>query len=83
MHYANGREAKNGDQVVWRPPFPGSVPVVGVLYGAVAGNDYCNGRLAVPHSTDPYPNLRECLHIEDALVTLPTQPPPATEVGAK
>lgn len=41
VHYKNGREAKNGDKVVLLPSY-GS-PVVGILYDATAGNDYCNG----------------------------------------
>jgi hypothetical protein len=64
MHYKNGREAKNGDVVMFAPQ--GGVPQVGILYGAQAGNDHCNGRLAIPrHSTDPYTNLKDCLHIDD------------------
>ena len=48
MHYKNGREARIGDKVVLLPSY--GAPVVGILYDAVAGNDYCNGRLA-PIST--------------------------------
>lgn len=72
MHYANGREAKNGDKVVMITPVydqngvkVGGVPVSGILYDAVPGQDYCNGRLALTSPTDPMPNLAECLHIDD------------------
>lgn len=72
MHYKNGREAKNGDKIIWIPKWEqnnGDVvygsPVSGILYDAVAGNDYCNGKIALTSSTDSCPNLKECLHIED------------------
>ncbi len=70
MHYANGREAKNGDKVVL---FGYGGPVVGILYDATAGNDYCNGKIAVTKLNDPCPNLKECLHLEDMLALLPAQ----------
>lgn len=73
MHYKNGREAKNGDKVVWfsngGPVIDGKVSpdiVSGILYDAAAGNDLCNGRIAVSAKSDPYPNLAECLHADDA-----------------
>lgn len=69
MHYANGREAKNGDKVVMFPAY--GAPVVGILYDAQAGNDYCNGKLAVTKPNDPCPNLKECLHLEDVVKALP------------
>ena len=67
MHYKNGREAHNGDRVVW---VSGSgtlnVKIVdGVLYDAVAGNDFCNGKLAPTGPNDPCPNLKECLRLDD------------------
>jgi len=64
MHYKNGREAKNGDKVVHFSPYTGTV-TSGILYDAIAGVDYCNGRIAVTSPTDPCPNLRECLHADD------------------
>lgn len=63
MHYKNGREAKNGDKVVLIPSY-GS-PITGILYDAVAGNNSCNGRIAVSSPNDPMPNLQEVLHIDD------------------
>lgn len=65
MHYKNGREAKNGDKIVLLPAF--GPPVAGILYDAVAGNDYCNGKIAITSSSDPCPNLKECLHFDDLL----------------
>jgi hypothetical protein len=73
MHYKNGREAKNGDKVVLMPSY--GAPVVGILYDATAGNDYCNGRLAPIAANDPYPNLKEVLHLDDVLAALPAEIP--------
>lgn len=69
MHYANGREAQNGDKIVLFSSY--SAPVVGILYDANAGNDYCNGKIAVTAPNDPCPNLKDCLHLEDVLKALP------------
>ena len=65
MHYKNGRVAKNGDPVVLVPQY-GVKVVAGILYDAVPGNDYCNGRIAAIRNDDPIANLSECLHIDDA-----------------
>lgn len=64
MHYKNGRPAKNGDKVVHIPKY-GGPPTLGILYDAMAGNDFCNGRLAPIAGNDPCPNLAECLHYDD------------------
>lgn len=72
MHYANGREAKNGDKVVY---FSHSGPIIGILYDAQAGNDYCNGRLAHSSYADPTPNLKECLYLSDVQAALPKDVP--------
>jgi len=63
MHYKNGREAKNGDKVVVLSSF--GAPMAGILYDAVAGNDYCNGKIAITSNSDPCPNLKECIHADD------------------
>lgn len=76
MHYKNGREAKNGDTVIFIPSY--GRPVVGILYDATAGNDACNGRLAPVSPNDPYPNLAECLHLDDAIQALPAEVPDTT-----
>jgi hypothetical protein len=67
MHYKNGREAKNGDKIVWVDRYGG--PVAGILYDATQGNDYCNGRLALT-GNDHCPNLKECLHLDDVQAAL-------------
>ena len=71
MHYRNGREAKNGDKVVLFSGY--AAPVVGILYGSTAGNDYCNGRIAVIHPNDLCPNLQDCIHLDDVLALLPSR----------
>lgn len=68
MHYKNGRDAKNGDKVVVVDGY--NAPMVGILYDATVGNDYCNGKLAVIRSNDPCPNLKECLHFDDVKLAL-------------
>lgn len=73
MHYKNGREAKNGDKVVLIPTW--GAPVIGILYDATAGNDYCNGRIAPTGPSDPCPNLKEVLHLDDVLKALPADVP--------
>ena len=77
MHYKNGREAKNGDKVLLIPSYGGS-PVAGILYDAVAGNNDCNGKIAVTHANDPCPDLKDCLHIDD--IKAATIPPPDRKV---
>ncbi len=68
MHYKNGREAKNGDKVVVVDGY--NAPMVGILYDATAGNDSCNGKLAVIRSNAPCPNLKECLRFDDVKAKL-------------
>ena len=71
MHYANGREAKNGDRVMRITPANYSPkPIIGILHDSVPGNDSCNGNLAFPASDTAYCNLAECLHIEDVRAKL-------------
>ena len=80
MHYKNGREAKNGDKVV---VFPGyGPPVVGILYDAVPGNDYCNGRVAPIAPNDPGVNLKEALHWDDVVKALPAEVPDSSKAVA-
>ena len=77
MHYANGREARNGDKIVVFSNY--TAPVVGILYDATAGgilydatagNDFCNGKVAVTKPNDPCPNLKECLHLDDVVASV-------------
>ena len=73
MHYKNGREAKNGDKIVVFPTY--GAPYIGILYDAVAGNDYCNGKVAPISISDPCPNLKEALHLDDVLAVIPSEVP--------
>jgi hypothetical protein len=68
MHYANGRPAKNGDKVL---QVMNRTPVIGVLYDATAGNNYCNGMLApLSGGTHIMACLADCVHLDDVLVAL-------------
>lgn len=69
MHYRNGREAKNGDTII-SIGFDGKINAVGVLYNAVAGNDYCNGNIAPIQQTREGACMVDCLHIEDVMALL-------------
>lgn len=65
MHYRNGREAKNGDEVV-QINHKGKVTDAGVLIRAVPGNDYCNGIIANDKSKSFVTAcLCDCLHVDD------------------
>jgi hypothetical protein len=68
MHYKNGREAKNGDKVVLIDNY--GTAIVGILYDATAGNDHCNGKLAVFHPNDRCPDLKDCLHLDDVKMAI-------------
>jgi hypothetical protein len=64
MHYRNGRAAVNGDKIIQIDSFNGKVTHFGILHGAVAGNDFCNGNIApLPGNTGAC--MCDCLHIED------------------
>lgn len=78
MHFKNGRPAKNGDKVVLIPSY--GAPTFGILYDAQAGNDHCNGKIAPISASDPMPNLRECLHLDDVLKALPANVPDSSVV---
>lgn len=69
MHYRNGREAKNGDEVVQINI--GKITHTGVLIRAVAGNDYCNGIIA-DDKTKSFSGacLIDCLHMDDVVAIL-------------
>lgn len=69
MHYKNGREAHNGDKIVHFPTH-GGVPTGGILYDAVPGNNFCNGKVATISPNDWSRNLRECLHADDVVAAV-------------
>lgn len=64
MHYRNGREAKNGDKII-RINHEGKVEAVGVLHGAIPGNDYCNGAIAPIQNGVESACLVDCIHLDD------------------
>ena len=63
MHYINGKEAKQGDKVIWRC---GDNYGFGILHTLSSSSDTCNGRVAVISQNDPYVTIKECLKVEDA-----------------
>ena len=70
MHYANGREAKNGDRIMRvTSPMEYNKPFIGILHNAVTGNNTCNGNMAVPTDSQ-FVNLSECLHVDDVIAAL-------------
>lgn len=69
MHYRNGREAKNGDQIV-QLGADGKITATGVLHSAVAGNDYCNGMIAPVQNPVTGACIVDCLHIDDVAAML-------------
>ncbi len=69
MHYRNGREAKNGDKIIQLSYEGGKVLGTGILYDAVAGNDYCNGNVA-PIPTGTGACLIDCIHADDLAAIL-------------
>ena len=76
MHYRNGREAKNGDvivQIETRYTDKGEVAAIaalGVLHGAVAGNDFCNGKIAPILGAVTGACMCDCLHVDDLAALL-------------
>lgn len=69
MHYRNGREAKNGDEVV-QISSDGKLYAMGILHGAKPGNDYCNGNIASTAMVNPCACLCDCLHMDDIVSIL-------------
>ncbi len=65
MHARNGRLLKNGDIVVSLSMDGGRPTAVGTLFGAVPGNDFCNGKLAAVETMPIGACLCDCLHIDD------------------
>ena len=64
MHYRNGREAHNGDQIVMLNG--GKIQAIGVLFGATPGRDYCNGSIAPTFGgAVSYACICDCLHQDD------------------
>lgn len=73
MHYRNGREAKNGDIIVQVGGYgrgDAIIVAVGVLHGAMPGNDYCNGSIAPTQNSQTSACLCDCLHVDDLAAIL-------------
>lgn len=66
MHYRNGREAKEGDQIVGKDT--NGKAVGGVLVNVNAQSTTCNGNVIPPNIlwNLPLVTLSECLHVDDA-----------------
>ena len=62
MHYANGREAKQGDTVVCLDQWNKKV---GLVYDLKPGAETCNARLAPVSSSDVSVTLKDCVHLDD------------------
>ena len=70
MHYRNGRQAKNCDEVI-QLGGDGKIIDAGVLIKATPGNDYCNGIIANDRSKSFVSAcLCDCLHVEDVTAML-------------
>lgn len=68
MHYANGREAKNGDTAL---QVTNGKLLAGVIYDAVPGNDYCNGTFApIGGGAHIGACLADCVHLDDVAAFL-------------
>jgi hypothetical protein len=69
MYYRNGREAHNGDKII---PLAGygsgkvNINAIGILFDAMAGNDYCNGNIAsILGGPVVGACMCDCLHLDD------------------
>ena len=65
MHYRNGRPAQNGDTIISLGYDGKKIEAIGVLFDAVAGNDYCNGSIAPISTAVKGACMCDCLHIDD------------------
>lgn len=76
MHYKNGREAKEGDVVVYLDEYKKKAKV-GQVWSITPGSESCNCQVAqvipggVTHSCE---TLGKMYHAEDALLALEPQP---------
>jgi hypothetical protein len=69
MHYRNGREAQNGDMII-QLGSDGKLTAFGVLHSAKAGNNYCNGYIAVVQPANTCACMCDCLHADDVAAML-------------
>ena len=68
MTYKNGREAKNGDRVIWLPPYRGArlAPIYDVTEDSLHGH----AKFIVEDPLPLYVDLGECLHVDDVIEAL-------------
>jgi hypothetical protein len=50
--------------------FDGKINALGVLYDAVPGNDYCNGKIAPIQQAGAMACMVDCLHVDDLVAML-------------
>ena len=71
MHYRNGRPVNVGDHVVGKDASGG--PLAGIVGAAFPGTTSCNIRV-YPLRDMSYATASDCLHVEDAVPTVPSVP---------
>lgn len=79
MHYKNGREAKEGDQMVGVDT--NGKAVGGTLVNLLSGSETCNGNVLPANIlwTLPLVSVKDCLHIDDMESTPCDSPEKVTE----
>lgn len=71
MHYKNGREAREGDPIIFKD-YNGKVKS-GSLHSTTVGTDTCNGQAAyaiMGGMSNACITLKECYHAEDAFLAV-------------
>lgn len=83
MHFKNGREAKDGDQAVWKNQYTGQIET-GRLTDLNAKATSCNVALARPLGAPiQCITVGECYHADDAFAAIEAnQPAPAVAEAA-
>lgn len=65
MHYANGRDARVGDNVVGKNM--SGEPVAGVLVDLQPENDRCNGNVILTGAPKHCVTVGNCMHVDDVV----------------
>jgi hypothetical protein len=68
MPYKNGREAKNGDRVIWLPSYRGVR--ISPIYDVTEDSLHGHAKFIVEDPLPLYVNLGECLHVDDMIEAL-------------
>ena len=66
--YKNGREAKNGDRVLWTPPYRPAR--IAPLYDVEPDSSSGHAKFVTEDPLPLYVNLKECLHLDDMLAAM-------------